>query len=269
MAVRSDVPQQWSHLPVGYLVFSTSDFAVFLNDQGEVDWETTDEYEASGKLDMPKFNGVHNAAMLLECQPCEDLSKDHRTNFRKMIALAIARGLQNDFVNAEAMIQSAGVYYTRRMRESSRVWYLGGSGVAALGFVLVGAVMWLGRVTVIDWVGQVAFFTLVAGCLGAVGAFFSVIQRTGRLDLDPSAGRRVHRIEGLSRTVAGVITGCIVALAVKLRLVGPSVSEGYEMHLAMAVMGLASGVGERWLPSIISKLVREDRPRGAQESPTA
>lgn len=256
MRAPRDVPQQWVHLPIKHLILATSDFAVFVDDKNEVDWETTDAFEASGRADSPAFNDIHNSATHLECLPCEDLTERQLVNLRKMTALAIARGLQGDTGNASAMIKHAEAYYRGRMREVSRIWYLAGSGSAALVLSILGGALWLSRNESIAWLGQGAFYILLAAALGGLGAMFSVIQRAGNMDRDPSAGRNIYRIEGFSRVVAGAIAGSLVALGVKSRLVGPLLNDGSQIHLSMLMLGFVSGVGERWLPSIVSKHLR-------------
>lgn len=61
---RGDYAEQWSHHNIDALIISTKDYIVHLDDDGDLDWETTPEYDREIKqnqeYDLKKHNTILN-----------------------------------------------------------------------------------------------------------------------------------------------------------------------------------------------------------------
>jgi hypothetical protein len=78
-----------------------------------------------------------------------------------------------------------------------------------------------------------------------------VLTRLGTNSLDPSAGERLHSLEGGARVVAGAIGAVFAQLAVQLSLI-LGVLKGFGLPALMFV-ALVAGASERLVPTIIKK----------------
>jgi hypothetical protein len=244
----------WPDCSVKHLILSTERFIVFIDDDLDVDWSTSEQYDGEGHHDSGKFNAVINEAALLETTPCDGVSVAIKTHFKRLIGEAIARSLDHDYVGANQMLRSAAGYILARSQETSRWWYLSASMTMTLIFALLGCIFWWARQSLIEALGERAFWLLLAAAAGAVGALLSVIVRSGKLMLDCSAGRRLHYLESVSRIWAGAISGVIVSLAVQSELVLAVLARGGRMPAIMMLAAFAAGSGERLATSIITHI---------------
>lgn len=273
-APRGDYAEKWSHHNVGYLIASTENYIVYLDEEGDIDWETTPEYDAdlarSPIYNLEMRNSICSDAALLEVSPCEGLSDVMQRHFKRLIGEALVCNLDFDYSGARKMIVAARQFIRARSEETSRDWYLSASFVAAAPFAIVGVLAWLARERLATVIGIDALWFLLATAAGALGALLSVITRAGRLKFDSSAGRRLHVLEGRSRIAAGAISGLLVALAVRSEIILSSLTHDHQLHTVMILAALAAGAGERLAPSIISKFdaanASVDADRGSAEN---
>lgn len=251
---RGDYAERWKHIKPAYLIQSTKDFIVFIDDEGDLDWETSREFdERNPELD-PKLNSIINDAATLETTPCEGLSKEMNLHFKRLIGEGIARGLDGDFAGGMNMLSAAETYLQSRSQETSRRWYLTASSLMTLPFLLVGCIFWLCRKALIFYLGSGAFWVALSTVAGALGALLSVISRTGKLSFDCSSGKALHYLEGASRIWAGALSGVIVSLGVRTQMLLAPLSQGDKGPAVMLLAGFAAGAGERLASSIISKV---------------
>ena len=252
---RGDYAELWDHIKnQKHLIHSTEHHIVFIDTDGDVDWETSRQYDASGHKNLAKHNAILNEAALLEATPCHGLAADTRLHFKRLIGEAIARSFEHDYSSATKMLETAGNYVLARSQETSRFWYLSASFVTTAPFILAGVVLWLCR-DAVDRVFGVGFLWLALSAVaGAMGALLSVIARTGKLKFDCSAGRELHYLEGASRICAGALSGIVVALAIRTEMLLAPLARGEKAHAVMMVAALAAGAGERLATSIISSI---------------
>lgn len=256
--MRGDYYELWKHLKWSILIVSTRNYIVFIDEDGDLDWETTVEYDDTAtkdkKYDIDKHNSITNDAALLEATPCNGFEDQVKLQFRRLIGEAIACSFDHDYVNARKMLLAAAQYFRSRSEETSRYWYLLASFGMAMPFIALGIVIWIWRASFEMWLGTEGMWFILASISGAVGALLSVIVRSGKLKFDSSAGRRLHFLEGSSRIWAGLISGLLVSLAVKSGIILMPLTTGENLHPVMILAALAGGAGERLASSIISKL---------------
>jgi hypothetical protein len=256
--MRGDYSDNWDHIKTSVLIRSTSDYIVFLDADGDLDWETSIIYDESEEknpqFDVAKSNSILTDAALLEATPCEGIDAATCRNFRRIIGEALVCSLEFDYTGARKALISARDYIRARSEETSRKWYLSAAFMSAAPAAVFGAFVWVAREHVAVALGSTGLWMTLAFSAGAVGALFSVITRTGTLKFDSSAGKRLHTLEGASRIVAGAISGTLVALAVRSGVILASLArDERQLHVLMMLAALAAGAGERLAASIISK----------------
>ena len=247
----------WPEHQEGERIIETDEYVGRIDLKGNIDWETSKAYDASVltncKYNHSKYHSILNDAALLEVSPCDGLTRETRKQFKRLIGEALRCSFEFDYVDAKNMIRAAGKFVRARSEEVSRRWYLFASFLATSPFALIGAIIWGLRDKAIHSFGIDATWMSLSAVAGAIGALLSVITRTGRLKFDCSAGWELHLLEGVSRIVAGAISGLIVALAIRSDLIFTALSQGIHIHKIMIVGALAGGAGERLATSIISK----------------
>lgn len=95
----------WESVDYRHLILATADFIVFIDNELDVDWKTTDSYDEVNKKNDAECARIINRAATLEAAD-RDNSNDKRTlNFKRQIGEAIARALEGHFDKADEMLQ--------------------------------------------------------------------------------------------------------------------------------------------------------------------
>jgi hypothetical protein len=265
---------KWSHVDEKRIVIDwSSDFIVFLDAKGELDWETSPEFDQKTNASQEfrtNQNAILGHAALLEAKPSGDLSEQNREWFRYLVGKAMVFGFDRDYANAQKMLDKAEQYFRTRSEELSRWWYLTASVVCTLPFVGLGGIVWMLDPQLLTEGGESETLPLLALFLaaGATGALLSIIARSGQLHFDCSAGRWLHYLEALSRIVTGAFAGIVVGLALKSKLIFEPLSKSDAL---MFLAAFAGGASERLLGSIISKFdssALSDKPNTPPGSPS-
>jgi len=107
---------------------------VHINTKGDLDWETSVEYdkeiEEKKEFDLKKRDAIRIDAAVLEATPCEGFDPQIRQQFKRLIGEALACSLNLDYAAARSMISAARQYFQARSEETSRNWYLSASALA-------------------------------------------------------------------------------------------------------------------------------------------
>ncbi len=179
--------KQWEHIAPQVLILATKRYIVFIDKDGDVDWETTTDYDkeatTTSGYDRDKLNSVLNDAALVETTPSDGLSQVAKLQFKRLVGEAIARGLDHDYDGAKSIISSAGQFIRARREEISRFWYLSASfGMAGM-LIFLGIIVWIFRVSASFLLTPIGMWLALSGVAGAIGALLSVIWRSGDLKL--------------------------------------------------------------------------------------
>ena len=80
---RVDYTQLWVLTDEDHLIMATSDYAVWLDKVGELDWQTAEELDAkiTEKVKPEEMNTVLNQAAILQAYPVDHLSRVQRDNY--------------------------------------------------------------------------------------------------------------------------------------------------------------------------------------------
>ena len=239
---------------IRHLVLETDDLIVFVDKAIDVDWETSDVYDAKGHKDPDKFYEIVNSAALLESTPCDHLSDKNKLNFKRLLGEAIARALEHYYDRADNALNAAETYIRDRNLETSRLWYISASGLTACLFAIIGFIMWSCRGIVQPMIGQTGFYSLLAATAGSLGALLSISLRIGNSKVDCAAGKELHYTEGALRVISGMISAFFIALCINAGILVPLFNNIGKTHIAMLIGGLVAGASERWVPSLIEKI---------------
>ncbi|HHT02763.1 MAG TPA: hypothetical protein GX005_00400 [Bacteroidales bacterium] len=253
---KREYEEQWPGLPINYLIVASDDYIVFLDHENDIDWKTSDEFDARELTseDKNKYFAVKN-----EIDSAETIAINHIDDkvviaFKRQLGEALVRVFEGEYENASNMVKLAQDYILKRNIEQSRYMFLMSCGSTTLIAILVSVLFWLFRGSIISIIGNTVFYVALASLCGSIGALLSVILRTGKTTLDYNASKKLHIIEGVSRIIAGIISGLIVAVSIKTGIILPIFTKIESTNIAMLLGGLVAGASERFAPSIISKL---------------
>ena len=233
-----------------YLIHVDKGYIVWLDDAGDVEWQTTEAQDAEidDKVPISEQNLVLNRAAYVNSIPVEHLTDAQRKNLRVMIGEGYARLLTLDAGAGLEMMQHAEDYVKARNAEIARGWQV----IAVVGPAIVAGIalglLWYKRDVGVAAFGHLGFLLCAGFCAGAIGAAFSVLSRTAAFALDPSAGMKLHLIEGFSRALAGSIGAVIAQLAVELSIILGIFEKGTP---SLFFVALIAGGSERLVPNLV------------------
>lgn len=249
---RQEYEDSWN-LDVDYLIEdSPNKYIVFIDEELDVDWKTSDEFENNGITNKDRHYYILSKAAKVECIPNHHLHKKNRHHFKRMIGEAIARSFAGEYDNADEMLEKACEYIVSRNSEIAKYWYVLASVVTGLIFIVLGTTYWLMRRLFIEHMGITGYFLILSGFGGGAGALLSIFLRIGKANFDSAAGKNIHFLEGFLRILTGSISGVLLALFIRLGLI-LSISN-HNTYITMFTFSIVAGASERWVPSIISQL---------------
>lgn len=250
---------RWPNVDVTYLVISTEDYIVCLDDDLDVDWETSAEYDKNGHDDEVAFNKILNNVALFESRPQHHLKNENKKSFRRMLGESVARALAHDYKSAASILDQAQDFLLDRSREKSREWYLTTCAVSTVIVCLVTSILFLFREEISLSFGIKNLDLLVSIIGGTVGAFMSITLRLGKSSVEADSGFYLHVLESISRTAAGSIGGFLSGVLIKLGIVMPAFNTQNSTLLTLFAIGFVAGASERFIPSFISKIEKEEK----------
>lgn len=92
---------------------------------------------------------------------------------------------------------------------------------------------------------------LTAAASGTGGAAMSVLYRSSRLALDPTAHTGFLILQGIARAILGALFGCFIVLACQGELI---LAFAKDHPLALYPLAVVAGYSERFVPEIMSHL---------------
>lgn len=252
-----DYASRWAYIDQYVLIRRTADYCVAITSKIKLDWGTTDDFdlaETALPADALKNRGELLADVAFaEASLCEELSETARVHYKTLLGEAIVLAFSDQYESATRMLESARTYIQARNDETSRRWYLASTVIATLVSTLIGLVMWTFRVQATRVLGDIAFWLILSGLFGSLGAMLSVIQRSDKLAFDACAGKVLHWFEGISRVAAGSISAVIVTMAVRSDIILGAFARGGHLNLVCLLAAVVAGTSERFAGSIISK----------------
>ncbi|MGA2173060.1 MAG: hypothetical protein ABSG82_08665 [Sedimentisphaerales bacterium] len=234
------------------LIDSTDDYIVYVDDSFFVQWSWTEKYDDKT---LPGFASIANKLRRLETLSRTSLRKSQIEVFAGLLAEGMARIVgDKDETNAHRVLDTAESYLLARSTENARRWYVCGAILAALPSLLIVVTLWLLRSYAVSFLGGNTFEVILGALLGGIGAMFSVLSRTEKIQMDPTAGPFIHYIESASRVLVGNIGGLLVALAIKANIIlGFSQTTEYSFA-SLLVLCICAGASERLVSGFIKRI---------------
>jgi hypothetical protein len=251
-----DYEKDWPGLPIKYLIVASKEYIVFLDNENDIDWKTSDAFDAQEETpeQIKEYYSVKNEIDSAESTPTNHLDEKVVIGFKRQLGEALVRAFEGDYDNARKMVKLAKDFILKRNIEQSRFMYLVSCGATTAVPLSVATVFWLCREQLILNIGNTVFFIVLSVLIGSFGALLSVILRMGKTTLDYNASKKLHYLEGSSRVIAGMISAFIVALCIRTEILLPIFTKIESTNIAMVLGGLIAGASERFAPSIINKL---------------
>lgn len=227
------------------------DYIIYVDDDFCVEWSWTEKYG-----DTPAgFPNIANRLGHLETLSKTSLYKFQREIFAGLLAEGMARivGDKNE-VKATEVLDKAASYLDARSTENARRWYVCGAAIVAFPTLFMAFILWYFKSYVLALLGINAFEIIIGSLLGGVGALFSILSRTEKIRVDPTAGPLIHYVESASRVLVGNVGALIIALAVKANIfLGFTKMTDYSFALLLLIC-ICAGASERLVSGFIKRI---------------
>jgi len=242
-----------------YLIFHRNDWndgecLVYVDKQCDLEWECDDEADAKLKPIEELLGKIQNGVASVE-PIAHNWPDDLKLSTKRVLGEALARILQKDADGALEALSHAKSFVKTKSRQVSRYWTLqaclvAGGIAAVLGAIEIALRQWFEAV-----LHQMPYLLSLCFWSGCIGALLFVILKIGsERKVDSTAEKNLHHIEGISRIVAGGISGVFIGAMIKLGLVLPVFAQTGMETLAMCAGAMIAGASERFAAGIITSV---------------
>jgi len=240
--VLTSVPES-ERVPVSAPPEASEDYLVFIDRDLDLDYITDQPLQGQSAL-VAEICSVENL-------PCKHLPKSEVIAFKRILGGALTCAIEGSDEQARVQVKKAKDYLSKRVTERSRQWNL----LCCLPVVSLMAWLAYKHPGLLDLsVGDSQYSSwLIAAFFGTLGAFVSMVQKSGSRELDSASGFWLHLIETYIRFFSGAISG-VVLVALCSSALAPEVFEAVLPSAAgTQVLGFIAGFSDRLIPSIVSK----------------
>lgn len=230
--------EEWSESVAGEKSNSYN-FVVFIDIAGDIDWIANDENAVEKITGQTK--ALIDCAMAVEALPCKHLAKREWMAFKKMVGASIVAALYKNYDTAQNLIANAQAYLDKRTPERSRLWITISASIAIVVLYLL--------LPYAKGINTKPLF------YGALGSYIAIIYRSGRSQIDASAGLLIHICDTLIKLGAGMIQGklCILLLSTPF---APEITKSIIISPeAMLAAAFVAGLVDKFVPSLVSSYV--------------
>ena len=228
----------------------SKDFVVFIDRDGDIDFITDFSLEGDQNALIAEIYAVEN-------QPSRHLPQPEFMAFKRILGGAMVCAIENVHERARAQFNLAKEYLKKRTTERSRLWMLSCAlpliaVIAVVGFLFPGIfVMQPENMSISPWIIGLYF--------GMLGAFFSILQRSGRRNLDSASGQPLHLLEIGVRFTSGAIAG-LIFIYISISPLSPELfRDMVYVSGGPQVLGFLAGFSDQLIPSIVSKYQTESK----------
>lgn len=234
------------------IYYSSEQYIVFLDSDLEVDFETTDEYDKQYPDRKEKIDDTYTRIEEMEHSPAvQYLSEKTKKAFTCLLGDALVAELNGSKETVTQTLQTAETYFKARTAEISRRWLL----INAFGATLIGYAIWK------------LFLPKDFVLFGCLGALFSILCKTGKLEYDCQGGRFLNMLEILSRFLAAIISAYLAEQLYQIDLLFSAFKTIDDSSIVLSLICFVAGFSERLVPSIVSHLgSKEEKERTENDS---
>lgn len=223
---------------IEYLIeYSAGNFIIYIDSEWELDWETTDAYDAVFAEVLPHVSVLQNKACV----------RYFSKNVKKQIWILLGSALANADKKESSglLLKETEKYISDREKELTRIWIVGWMGLISVGALVVNFLF--------------PYLYLKACCFGMIGCLFSVLLGVGKVNISCNAGKIPVLLECASKAAIGAISAFVVTLAVDAGIFLNSNSAGTSF---LMVLQVAAGFSERLAPSILENIGANKKGEG-------
>jgi hypothetical protein len=234
------------------LIDAEEDYIVYIDDQYFVQWSFTATKE------IPEgFGKVTNSLRYLETISRTQLQKSQFKEFACLLAEGMARIVSGEGERiAIESLDKAEAYLRDRGGENARMWYIIGSSASTIPIILLVFLFVIFRSDINQYFNNVNIYEVILGALiGGFGALFFILTRSGKIPVDPAAGKFIHILESASRILTGVLGALLMALAIKSNILLGIIKDKIDHpFIVLLVICFCAGASERLVPGFIKKV---------------
>ena len=154
---------------------------------------------------------------------------------------------ERNFDGIDNVIEDALTFLRQRNIETARTKILESAGVITALLVVAGIALYLSE-NDNKWYYGILF--------GVLGAYTSIWTRYGRMTMTGLATIWLHYLESVSRLFVGSVFGVVAMFAIKCGIILSDIGQDVEIY-AYSLTSFAAGFSERFIPSLIEKIVNE------------
>lgn len=230
---------------VKYLIRNSEDnYIVFLDADGELDWETTDNCDATKEK---LFSDTLSELCVLQQDACVlQMDKEMSMQYNRLLGGVLVAALDKNEVSARKLLKKVKIYLQSREYEITRKWFVENCliclSAATFAFLLLR--------------NQSCCFSKDGiRCLyfGIVGGVWSVLQQNGKQKNTCSAGRWMVFLEVISRLIISSASAFIIWKAYQAGVVFANFSSGIGKEAFETCLYIVAGFSERLAPSLIER----------------
>lgn len=220
---------------IDYLIgYKSGKCITFIDAEGDLDWETEGEdFDKSLESVLPEIS-------ILQTKPS---IRAFGRNIRKDIWILLGNAiiLSEDKLHSSELINEAGEYIADKEKVTTRIWILGN-------ILLILAVAF--AVSFIFNENKNVSMVLY----GVIGSCFSALLNVGTIKVSCSAGRCAVILECILKCVVGMLSSCIVTLALKSGIILSDALNSATGEYFLIILQIAAGFSERLAPSILESV---------------
>lgn len=223
-------------------------YIVFINKQNDLDYVDFRDKSTWSEEECKSFQRCLGKIQTAEVTPCVNLSEKQILTFKQYLGQGYLQILQRDFDGIDEIISNSLLYLQQRNVETSRQIFLESGGVVALLAAITGLVLYLNGDRTM-WYYGILF--------GILGSFVSIWTRYGKVEMTGLASLTLHVLESVSRLFIGAIAAVVAIFAVRSGLI-LAIGDGSGVFFLCCVFAFAAGFSERFIPSLLEKLVTKE-----------
>lgn len=228
-------------------------YIVFLDEEFHVHWY----YNSHCKEFVKGYGDVLARQAELEAASSLLLKNSQLEAHRRLLGEAIARLLDDQsVVYANQTLKVAADFLEARSLERARIWFLSATLAGTFLFLVSGVVFWKNKEAILTFfaLSNGAADVFLGATMGSIGALISVLLRSDRLQVDPSAGARVHYFEGIMRVLVGALAGMLFVMAVKSNILLGTINQSQSVLTILLIFSIVAGASEQLLPNLINQI---------------
>jgi len=222
-------------------------YIVFIDYDNDLDYIDKREHKDWSDDENLKFSRYIAKLQIAEATPHLNLSEEQIMAFKRKLGGGYILALERNFDGIDNVIEDALTFLRQRNIETARTKILESAGVITALLVVAGIALYLSE-NDNKWCYGILF--------GVLGAYTSIWTRYGRMTMTGLATIWLHYLESVSRLFVGSVFGVVAMFAIKCGIILSDIGQDVEIY-AYSLTSFAAGFSERFIPSLIEKIVNE------------